>query len=537
MANVGSAEPLTQDQMIQNLLASQQDQSGVPGGHLTLDQILARGQGGGTDQLAALKTLLGGVGGQQQGGGGYTAPTSSSIMTNPLYDLTRIGAAVTGQPMVINPTPQAASGKGGVYSGAQTPIVSTRVPTAGAGPQTQVPGLVGGSAQNFTQFAAPAPTVAWNPSTYGNQPITPVTAAPTQQAQPFATAQGNPPQMWPPPPAIQAPTAPSMPTITGGAPQPWGIPGGQPIGIPPAAPGMMRPPAPYSGTVYDDPSLSRAVSSMLGFHTNPWHDESGTPRGASVALSTSATPAPRKMESGGTVPGKGDKDTVPALLTPGEYVIPKWQVDQIRRGQSVKLSPKKFNSGGYVDDDQRKLPPEVRRPSLSTSEGTASTGATTTGSAQHDDSTAAAAIKANLASSLSGGGPNFLMLQAMARQHLQNQQAIAQAGGSAPGLGQAAQATWATGANPNAGLPVGVSGYVNAVGQQIAPTPGTTGYPGMSPTAVGAMGVGAIGSAISDAANKYAQSVGSWKWQPSAIPGPEEFRRQRQINLQQENVT
>lgn len=470
--------------------------------------------------------------------------TSSSIMTNPTDYLTKIGAAVTGQPMVVNPTPQPPppGAKGGVYSGAQRPIVSSKVPTiqsVQSGVQGQVPGLVGGQAQPGSQFAAAGPTAAWTPSTYGSQPIQPATAASAQQGQPFATAQGNPPQVWATPPAIQAPSAPSIipPTVTGGQPAAWGIPGGQPTGIPPAAPGMGggQVPAPFTGNVDNDPYISHAVAGLLGLPSNPWHNADGSPKGASVALGTSATP--QRRAAGGRI--IGSTDTVPAMLTPGEYVINRAAAERLgkRRLDELNQPVAHMQSGGSVDDNRP--PREVPR-AMSTDGATTATSSASskTGSLSGEN---AIATMNNLATNLPNNPSlNMMTRMLLASQGLKGQEGIAQSGGSAPGLGQAAQTAWNAGINPNAGLPVGASGYVNAAGQQIAPTPGTAGYsamrPGM-PTMIGASAIGSVGSAISDAFNKYAQSVGSWKWKPSAIPTPDQFRRQQQVNLQQENVT
>lgn len=49
------------------------------------------------------------------------------------------------------------------------------------------------------------------------------------------------------------------------------------------------------------------------------------------------------FNSGGMVPGSGNKDTVPAVLTPGEFVLRKKAVQQIGRGNLQK-----FNTGGPV---------------------------------------------------------------------------------------------------------------------------------------------------------------------------------------------
>jgi len=51
---------------------------------------------------------------------------------------------------------------------------------------------------------------------------------------------------------------------------------------------------------------------------------------------------PRKFNKGGVVPGSGNRDTVPALLTPGEFVVNK----EATRGNERALGT--LNSGGFV---------------------------------------------------------------------------------------------------------------------------------------------------------------------------------------------
>ena len=56
--------------------------------------------------------------------------------------------------------------------------------------------------------------------------------------------------------------------------------------------------------------------------------------------------------SGGTVPGKGNKDTVSAMLTPGEYVLNKAAVKRIGKDRLDEMNSgrvKKFARGGFVD--------------------------------------------------------------------------------------------------------------------------------------------------------------------------------------------
>lgn len=57
------------------------------------------------------------------------------------------------------------------------------------------------------------------------------------------------------------------------------------------------------------------------------------------------------LKKGGVVPGKGNRDTVKARLTPGELVIPKKSAPKVRKmlqgkaGAYAPLKPKKGPSG------------------------------------------------------------------------------------------------------------------------------------------------------------------------------------------------
>ena len=51
---------------------------------------------------------------------------------------------------------------------------------------------------------------------------------------------------------------------------------------------------------------------------------------------------------GGVVPGSGNRDTVPAMLTPGEFVIRKSSVGKIGAGTLAQMNENKFAKGGIV---------------------------------------------------------------------------------------------------------------------------------------------------------------------------------------------
>ena len=60
-----------------------------------------------------------------------------------------------------------------------------------------------------------------------------------------------------------------------------------------------------------------------------------------------------KRNTGGTIPGQGDSDTVPALLTPGEFVINKTSAKAIGHGNLSKLN--RYAKGGVVTKKQKRL--------------------------------------------------------------------------------------------------------------------------------------------------------------------------------------
>jgi len=56
----------------------------------------------------------------------------------------------------------------------------------------------------------------------------------------------------------------------------------------------------------------------------------------------------RGFNTGGVVPGTGNRDTVPAMLTPGEFVIRKSSVKKIGVGALSSMNAKGYNAGGIV---------------------------------------------------------------------------------------------------------------------------------------------------------------------------------------------
>ena len=69
------------------------------------------------------------------------------------------------------------------------------------------------------------------------------------------------------------------------------------------------------------------------------------PRGAGAAGGAPRRRGPRGFATGGLVPGTGNYDTVPAMLTPGEFVIKKSSVNSIGAGNLASMN---YAAGGKV---------------------------------------------------------------------------------------------------------------------------------------------------------------------------------------------
>ena len=59
---------------------------------------------------------------------------------------------------------------------------------------------------------------------------------------------------------------------------------------------------------------------------------------------------PIGFATGGVVPGTGNRDTVPAMLTPGEFVIRKSSVNKIGAGTLAAMNENRYAQGGKVSD-------------------------------------------------------------------------------------------------------------------------------------------------------------------------------------------
>ena len=78
-------------------------------------------------------------------------------------------------------------------------------------------------------------------------------------------------------------------------------------------------------------------------------------------LGASLKAGPRGFNSGGLVPGTGNRDTVPAMLTPGEFVIRKSSVEKLGASTLAEMNGNKFNKGGKQKKKKR-TPLEYRLP-------------------------------------------------------------------------------------------------------------------------------------------------------------------------------
>lgn len=59
-----------------------------------------------------------------------------------------------------------------------------------------------------------------------------------------------------------------------------------------------------------------------------------------------------KFASGGLVPGSGNRDTVPAMLTPGEFVIRKSSVNKLGASTLAQMNANGYMAGGVVSSDR-----------------------------------------------------------------------------------------------------------------------------------------------------------------------------------------
>lgn len=306
--------------------------------------------------------------------------------------------------------------------------------------------------------------------------------------------------------AVGAPSAAGVPPPPGGG-------GGAPFAQAPPAPNVSVPPAPTAPAPMD--LFSAHASALADAGKAIYAHYGGDPGSATPAdiagfhselQGALAGGPPIKRRSGGPVPGMGNTDTVPAMLTPGEFVMNKDAVSRIGEGRLAQMNqPQHFQGGGSVDNE----PPEARRKTIAagSSQPPAAPGDSQPSSVQPPPQQ-----PADPGSSGTSAGPAWQNYRAQLEAMNQKAGYLPYNAATMPGV-----PSYGLGQNPNAGLPAGTSGYVTESGQAIGPTPGTAGA--MSPAGASALssGISGLASGLSAAAQTYANSVKPWTPQPSAI--------------------
>ena len=389
------------------------------------------------------------------GGGGQQAPQDTSGLVyktgaqNPAYALNLLGAQALSKvgmnpsnTMTVNPTP------------ADTPSSKDFA-------KTGVSAV--GQPKNYDISGQPMPQNTGTPSLFN-----PATAVASTQSQTPAVM-----------PAAQPTAAPGGATYA-----PWAQAPGQPPAAPGGAPSIAEAQANhFSGLAnagmalyshYGGDPGSATPADIANFHS----ELQGAMRGG----------PPIKMRSGGLVPGRGNQDTVPALLTPGEYVVPKDQVPQLFGGRA----PARMADGGFVTDDSNQ-PPEERRKAIATSGYAAPASSGQQPSQQPPSSSSPATTPGGTQQ-----GPAFQGYAARTPNYLE------------------------TRADPDPDMPyLRQAGYSPSQATSIASdysgqSPGNIpGIGGVTPNAAGA--IGGLASGLSAAAKAYADSIKPWQMQSDAV--------------------
>jgi hypothetical protein len=440
--------------------------------------------------------------GQQQS---TPASIPGAVSSDPMNLAANMGAAALNMPAIYNPTPgQIPQGSKGGISAVASPVSSSTVPTMPTGPWSNQAGVTttqgdAAARQLYAQYggnvntASPSDISTFYKGMTGNAPSNAVPAASTA-GTPTPTAIPNPRGQQAATPFAQAPAAPGLqmgaaiPPVSAAAPPP--APGGPDHEQALAHAGMAMY-AHYGG----DPSTATPedinnfhsqlighIGSIFGGPGQSGVPSQAQPQGAAQAGATAlASGMPAKMATGGMVPGRGNQDTVPALLTPGEYVIPKQQAAQIFGGRQ----PIRMADGGMVQQGQ---PAETRHKALVNP---------VTGQAVGEPSNAPSnqqsSSSINPAPDAPGGGPisNGPSWAQIAAQKAQMAQNVGTLPSGAPGL-----------ANPNSALP-DIGGGLTAAG---GPPPGTQ-------TAMAAGAISDLANGLTKAAQTYAASFKDWHMQ------------------------
>jgi hypothetical protein len=491
------------------------------------------------------------------GGGasqGQTGQASTSASGGPFTDATnaagRLGAAALGMAQIVNPTPGQipAGSKGGVAQVA-SPIVSSDVPNAPAGPWNTTAGVMANqqqaaAMQNWSQHGGtgnPADAAAVEKQ-YGLAPGTVAqqfgtAATPNPSTTPNAQGQlpGTPTPTTPANAAGSAPATPwaTAPPAPGAQAQPqgpidWGAVAAHNTGLENAGKAI------YEHLTGNDPSKAtdahiNAFHDQLTQHIGNFFGGGGTPFGQAPqgaanytagvqpgVAATGATPmtalgvtplsipgaAPTKMASGGLVPGRGNQDTVPALLTPGEYVIPKAQAAQIFGGRA----PVRMADGGFVPPETRRqrIAPPGSPPAAPSSQGQPSGQQQGSGQSANPDPT-------------SYQGNNTFQWAQLAQQARAAQAANANVGSGGPGSIDS----------------LGTLGDESLITGQGGP--GQPGGPG-SATMAASGAISDLANGLTKAAQTYAASFKPWQMQAKQF-GNQGTPNYQNTDLQQDEVT
>jgi hypothetical protein len=368
-----------------------------------------------TIQQLQLMQAAGAIGGGNQQSG---PPSSQAgqVSNDPMNAAVNLGAAALGMPAIYNPTPgQIPKGSKGGIAQVASPVSSGSVPSIPPGPwsgQASVFGQPSQQAQGLQYWASqhgggtPDEAAAiekangWPAGTVGNQfyqagvqtgAIQPLNAGPATGGTPTPTRPAN----AAPGGVVATPwaTAPPAPGVTAQPAQPTAQPDFATIGAQNAALenagkamyahfGGDPNNATHADIAHFHNTLQTAIgdaASAIGGSTPfgaappaaqnytagiaPGVSATGATPGAALGVTPPPAPGgPPKMAAGGFVPGRGSGDTVPALLTPGEYVIPKQQAAQLFGGRA----PVRMADGGFVPGDppERKTAAEARHAAL-----------------------------------------------------------------------------------------------------------------------------------------------------------------------------
>lgn len=269
-------------------------------------------------------------------GGGGQGTVNMSGANNPNFQTSLLGAqaleAVGLNPTktaTINPSPAdtptssqfAQSGVSAVSSPTQVDISGYKMPTPGAS-------MPAGTGTVFNAAQQPPPTVSGAMPVKGGIPGVAPDIQYTQPTRP-ELRHGVTPQ-------------PISPYITP-AQQPTGAQFGQtqPFAMPPPAPNISA--TMPTVTPPTTPTITGPISGLSAMATPP--GPPSLPAGYGPAANVV-----KHMAGGGQV-GAGNTDTVPAMLTPGEYVINRDAAQQIGRGRLDRLNaeaPRHMQGGGEV---------------------------------------------------------------------------------------------------------------------------------------------------------------------------------------------